>query len=375
MREPRLEAALAAGGTPARVPLWRASPSRRLRELAWCTLSPQLLERLPDGPGGATPARWPVAAQAAWERWLQAADPERLPPTIDELAAGERDGRSLRLGRHAERLLHFALERCAGLELLAANLPVRRASARGVQTLGELDFVWRDRADGAIVHWEMAAKFYLLVEAEGAGDLCDADEAAHLRHFVGPNLVDRLADKLDHTVRRQLPLGRSAEALALLGQAPDRSEAYLLGWLFYRDGRRPDWLEDAGFAPDHLHGWWSTLPSWSGWAARQAGARWCRLSRSQWLSGALVSAAQTLDAATLQEELAGRFAEPRADRHWRRESPVMVCELEPAGAEAPGMWREVSRGFVVPLDWEQRARLRAGGGPAAQGSVAGALRD
>jgi len=379
MREPRVDAPLAAGGTPARVPLWRAAASQRLRDLAWCTLSPPLLARLPaasiapGNPAGAVPARWPARAQAAWEHWLQAADPDGLPPTVDELAAGERDGRSLRLGRHAERLLHFALERCAGLELIAANLPVRRSSPRGVQTLGELDFVWRDLSDGAMVHWEMAAKFYLLVEpaapGSGAGGVgAEAREAARLRSFVGPNLVDRLADKLDHIVRRQLPLGHSPEALGLLGQSPARSEAYLLGWLFYRDGRQPDWLEGAGFAPDHQRGWWSTLPSWAAWASGRGDVRWCRLPRSRWLSGALVPAQQTEDAATLQAGLAARFADPRDDRHWRRESPVMVCEMEPAGPGAPGMWREVSRGFVVPPDWEQRARLRAGEAQGTQGA-------
>ncbi len=287
--------------------------------------------------------------QAAWERWLSHADPASLPATIGELANGITDGlpeepgrtRSLRLGRHAERLLHFALRHAPGLELLAANLPVRRAHGNGIQTLGELDFVWRDQGSGEVVHWEMAAKFYLRVDGDGS-------QPPGLRGFVGPNLVDRLGDKLDHIVQRQLPLARTPEARRLLGHAVDRSEVYLLGWLFYRDGQLPPGLDTVGIAGNHLYGWWSALDDWFARASQAAGTRWCRLPRPGWLSGALLEERDTEDAASLQEALARRFADPADDRGWRRESPVMLCELEPAGAQAPGWWRERSRGFVVP---------------------------
>ncbi|EHP39536.1 hypothetical protein OR16_31059 [Cupriavidus basilensis OR16] len=242
VREPRPEFALSPGGAIEMAPLWRHAASQRLRELAWCSLSPPLLAFLPTDEAGspivngnapghsqAALARWPEGALAAWQRWLPAADPAALPPTIAELAAGLEQQRvrgpspapSLRLGRHAERLLQFTLEHTEGLELLAANLPVRRAGAHGVQTLGELDFVWRDVASDATVHWEMAAKFYLLVEpaADGAPRGGGPGAAALDRHcFVGPNLVDRLGDKLEHIVRRQLSLSRTPEALALLGR-------------------------------------------------------------------------------------------------------------------------------------------------------------
>ncbi len=364
MREPRPDLSLSHGGNGVHAPvppLWRQALSQRTRDLAWCTLSPTLLESLPAaGDGGARLACWPAGAQAAWEHWLGQADPAGLPATIAELANGITDclpdepgrARSLRLGRHAERLLHFALRHAQGLELLAANVPVRRAHGHGIQTLGELDFVWRDRGSGEVVHWEMAAKFYLMVN--------DGEpQRLGLRGFVGPNLVDRLGDKLDHIVRRQLPLARSAEARVLLGHAVDRSEVYLLGWLFYRDGRVPQGLDRLGIAGNHLHGWWSTLDDWFARAGRATGMRWCRLPRSGWLSGALLEEGDTEAAASLREALAERFADSRHDHGWRRESPVMLCELEPAGAQAPGWWRERSRGFVVPPGWEDRARGRA----------------
>lgn len=371
MREPRPEFAALTGGPVSGAPLWRVAPSQRVRDLAWCTLSPGLLSSLSLAVGaagdshGAALARWPVAAAAAWERWLRAADPRDLPPTIEELAAayagGEpSNGRSLRLGRHAESLLHFALERVSGLRLVAFNLPVRRAGARGVQTLGELDFVWRDLASGQTVHWEMAAKFYLLVPPEVPGP-DGATGAPWLRNFVGPNLVDRLADKLEHIVRRQLPLSHTPEAQAVLGAPVDRSEVYLLGWLFYPDGVEPPEAAAHGLAPDHLRGWWSTLERWAERVARRSGGspgtRWHRLPRSRWMSPAVVAGADTESFEDVRAALAERFADSHEERGWRRETPVMLCELEPA-ADGSGLWRERSRGFVVPPGWRERARLR-----------------
>ena len=342
----------APAGVDASLPLWCRAASQRTRDLAWCSLSPALLSHLPDGypDGPARLAQWPAGAQAAWQAWLSQADPAILPETIAELSLhpDPTGNRSLRLGRHAERLLHFALRHTQGVDLLAANVPIRRANGHGVQTLGELDVIWRDPASAAVVHWEMAAKFYLMVEGV----------TGH-RAFVGPNLVDRLGDKLDHIVRRQLPLGRTGEAQALVGHPVDRSEVYLLGWLFYRDGIVPAGLESLGIAPDHLNGWWAPLADWHARASGPARGhvRWCRLSRSDWLSGARVAESATETAAAMHASLAERFAD--AVHSWRREGPVMVCELVQDEA-VPGIWRERSRGFVVPDDWEARAAVRAG---------------
>ncbi|MGY8525281.1 DUF1853 family protein [Paracidovorax citrulli] len=379
MREPPTEAA-AAGATTAQ-PLWRSATSARLRDLAWCTMSPPLLRHLPadlnDGHGAGI-ACWPPHAQGDWMRWLAQADPALLPATIEELSAAPESaaGRpSLRLGRHAERLLQFALERAQGLDLLAVNLPIRRHTARGVHTLGELDFVWRESAagaatgQGALVHWEMATKFYLLVPPPGPKQADGVAAGIGMQSFVGPNLVDRLGDKLAHIVRRQLPLSGSPEAQALLGAPVGRSEIYLLGWLFYPDGVMPGGLDALGLHPGHLRGWWSMLSSWADRADRAgrvhgaggtaAPVRWHRLSRARWLSPALAHEAETESFEALHGALAARFAEPHPELAWRREAPVMVCEMEPAGAEAPGWWRERSRGFVVPPGWEDRARQRA----------------
>lgn len=60
-----------------------------------------------------------------------------------------------RLGRYYERLWQFAVTHAPGVELVAANLPIRV----GGHTLGELDMLLRDR-DG-VHHLELAIKLYL----------------------------------------------------------------------------------------------------------------------------------------------------------------------------------------------------------------------
>src|SRR5215472_10948068 len=74
------------------LPLWRQAMSARMRDLAWCTLSPPLLASLPGACNGdARLARWPAGTQAAWQQWLQQADPADLPATLAELANGVTD--------------------------------------------------------------------------------------------------------------------------------------------------------------------------------------------------------------------------------------------------------------------------------------------
>ncbi len=67
VRELRPDLSLSHGGNGVHAPvppLWRQALSQRTRDLAWCTLSPPLLESLPGtANGGARLARWPAGAR------------------------------------------------------------------------------------------------------------------------------------------------------------------------------------------------------------------------------------------------------------------------------------------------------------------------
>jgi hypothetical protein len=107
-----------------------------VRDLAWVILAPPML--------AATP--WPQRHPLAGSDWVH--DPERLAHWLHRL---DRDSygllqwlsqaRTRRLGLYYERLWQFAVEHAPGIELIAANLPIRREG----HTLGELDMLLRDR--------------------------------------------------------------------------------------------------------------------------------------------------------------------------------------------------------------------------------------
>lgn len=344
------------------------------RDLRWLAASPWLLARAPgehgtsdagpaagvrlgnDGPILPPLANWPAHLAPVLQHWLAAPDGAASVPPVSAVPK--------RLGRYAELLLGGLLSHLPGVHLLAANLPIRRMAGQGngVDTLGELDFVWRDEANGLVTHWELATKFYLLMP--------EPDPAAPITwmHFVGPNLADRFGDKLHHIATRQLPLSQTAEARAALGCSVDRAEAYLKGWLFYpleqpdirQSGRLP-----ARLATDHLHGWWGTLAQFAnGLASSPDDLRWCLLPRALWLSPARLDAGSggLLQHAAMVSALHQRFHSGIDAPAYRRTIPVMVCGLRrKTGSDGRDGWCEVTRGFIVPDGWTALALRRAHG--------------
>lgn len=308
-------------------------PPSPARDLAWLLFSPDVLAD--------AAVQWPTGALDGLAQWLQQAETPAELVTCPARFPG-------RLGRYAETLLETAIRQVPEMMLLAANLPLRRTNflgngqAAGIKTLGELDLVWRDLTRNRVVHWELATKFYLCAEeALPAGDLNP------LRRFVGPNLADRLSDKLRHLSTCQLALSRLPEARAALGCHVDIAEPYLKGWLFYPLGHAVPCL--LGLAPDHLRGWWASWPRWRQQIAGEA-ERWCILPRMQWLSSAWLPEAYAWTTETLLTWLEQVFLQPG-------QGPIMVCCLQ-AGGEA-GMWEECSRGFVVPEAWPEQAQRYA----------------
>ncbi|NWE73892.1 DUF1853 family protein, partial [Pseudomonas gingeri] len=130
-------------------------------------------------------------------------------------------GATRRLGLYYERLWQFAVQQAPGIELIGANLPIRREG----HTLGELDMLLRDR-DG-VHHLELAIKLYLGPQ-QGQGE-----DAAH---WLGPGCHDRLDRKLAHLSQHQLPISarpESREALAALGIQAFSAQLWLGGYLLY----------------------------------------------------------------------------------------------------------------------------------------------
>jgi len=250
--------------TPDNTPPWLSYQHPAVRDLVWLIASPPLL---PDPGIAALPAsiaRWPEAAAylalyRRHEQWLRRLDADPQP-----LLAFCAQSRDHRLGRYAEDLLQFWLAAPDNpeFELITSHEPLRE---NGI-TLGEPDFLVRERVSGQLWHIELALKFYL-----GTSD----------QQWLGPNRQDSLARKLDHLCRHQLPLLQTAagktwlQTRALETPAP---WAWLKGRLFSPAHPNPD---AAGLSVRQMP--WFT-PQTLNTFARQHAYQWFTLAKCHWLA-------------------------------------------------------------------------------------------
>ena len=109
----------------------------------------------------------------------------------------------LMLGKQAEAIFESWLQHSQRFQILGANIQIQGAQ----ETLGELDYIVQDTESDAILHIELACKFYLL----------DETLSQHISgQWIGPNRKDRLVDKLTKMKTKQFPLLDCEEtALAL----------------------------------------------------------------------------------------------------------------------------------------------------------------
>lgn len=302
---------------PILAPLLKHLRHPQVRDLAWTLLAPPLLA------DGELPRRHPLAAST----WL--ANPQMLADWLQSLEAGPAAlqdflaNGSSRLGRYYERLWQFALQSAPGVELLAANLPVRQ----GGHTLGELDLLLRD--DEGVHHLELAIKLYL-------GPERDSGEKAH--HWLGPSSEDRLGLKLEHLIRHQLPLSGSPagrQALAALTDAEPHSASWLGGYLFYpwREGCKAP----GGSTRDHLRGRWLHHRDWQQMV--EPDQLWQPLQRQHWLAPARLCNAAPWSATALASWLEQLPAAAPAQ---------LLVRLEQIGDSD---WSERERVFLVSDDW------------------------
>jgi hypothetical protein len=290
----------------------------QVRDLAWVILAPPMLSQTP------WPQRHPLSASG----WV--ADPQSLAGFLHALdnepgalAEWLSNPVQRRLGRYYEQLWLFAVEHAPGVDLVAANLPIR---VNG-HTLGELDMLLRDHK--GVHHVELAIKFYLGPQQGNGRDPAQ---------WLGADSQDRLDLKLAHLSQHQLPMSsrpESREALSTLGVEHLSAELWLGGYLLYPwpgSAQSP-----AGVHPDHLRGMWLHQRDWSAFVAQCLPGRWQPVPRQAWLAPALYDEA---------------WSQAQLDQWFDELGPVAAVQLLVRLTQtADGVWQEAERLFLMPDPW------------------------
>lgn len=217
-----------------------------VRDLAWAIASPPLVQ-VPGHDCQWLHADDYLQMYRQTRPWLEQLD--RDPSALQALMAAQKDRR---LGKHFETLWYFWLVHHPHYDVLANNLQV----VIDGETLGELDFIVRDKRNGEIIHIELAVKFYL-----GLGD------TRQMASWHGPGLKDRLDRKVEHLCEKQTRIThdqRVRQWLAAQGLVIDRCAVILKGRLYYPAGQLdPAHALDTSSvnsplnaATGHLSAWW-----------------------------------------------------------------------------------------------------------------------
>ncbi|MEJ0004320.1 MAG: DUF1853 family protein [Pararobbsia sp.] len=244
-----------------------------------------------------------------------------------------------RVGHYAEGLVHYALSHSSRLSLVAVNLPLRVQK----QTVGECDFLLEDR-EGRRLHWELAVKCYLHVDASGLAD--------PLASFVGPALGDPARHQAQPDAQPPTAalgpcrLRGLAAAGAVAGADVGQRLVVRPFRCLARGGR--GLAIDPRLQPDLLTGFWAAARTWPDVSAALGAQGWTRLPRLRWIAPLAAPDPSFCDRDTMGARIADVFAMPSNGR----DDPFAIAAWK---RDVEGRWHEIARGFIVADDWEARA--------------------
>ena len=301
---------------------WQDLHDPHVRSLAWMLTAPSLLAKN-SIVWHHQIANLVLPEKSKLRAWLLALD--RQPTELHEALALHK---YRRLGHYAENLLAFYLKH-AGL-LYLHGLQVHEDN---FSTIGEFDFLLHE-PDG-LLHWEIATKFYLFEPGD------ELTHEADLADFLGPNLADTLAAKMNKIFHQQLVLSHHIAAQKLLPKRVTAAKALIKGWLFYREQHQAQ-LPIEGIAEDHCHGYWWTLED----IDRLTIPYFLILERLQWLAPIQTRLDIVMEQGQLHDAIF---------RHFQRDNtPILLALMHKNG----DVMQEYCRGMVVPKDWIARAAER-----------------
>ncbi len=157
-----------------------------------------------------------------------------------------------KLGHLYEDVLEYLLTESAEVELIQKGVQVFNGDR---VTLGELDYVLRDKESGVFIHLELAVKFYL-IRCHGKDGVVE---------YPGPDPRDNWINKLERLRRHQLRMSHTPEGRELLlekfGASEVVAQQLIYGKIFdhYDESRRPC---PPFMNSDSERGTWRYLSEW-----------------------------------------------------------------------------------------------------------------
>lgn len=117
--------------------------------------------------------------EEVWD-WFKQIENEPFPKELNKL----------RLGKYAEELLYFHFTKSPKYDALGHNLQL----IDGKLTVGEIDYLLKDKNQNEFIHLELAIKFFLKIEINGENQ------------WIGPSTKDNLTKKRNKLLQHQLQL-------------------------------------------------------------------------------------------------------------------------------------------------------------------------
>ena len=134
------------------------------------------------------------------------------------------------IGKQAEFCFAYYLKHSQRYELIASNIQINGET----ETIGEIDYLVFDSKTQAILHVELACKFYLFDSKLNESEM---------NKWIGPNRKDSLNKKLDKLKLKQFPLIRRKETQVILKElqievSTIEQQLCLKAFLFLRKGKQ-----------------------------------------------------------------------------------------------------------------------------------------
>ncbi|MEN8138990.1 MAG: DUF1853 family protein [Bacteroidota bacterium] len=253
------------------------------------------------------------------KKWLL-----ELDENLNELSDFVERNHSKRLGRYFENLLRFYFDFHPNIEVLEFGKQI----FSGKRTIGEMDFILRNKITTEIIHLETAVKYF--AKAKGNSDFYS---------FICPNGSRNFGDKLDKTYSKQLKITELPETIEFLKKEnyyPLKSYHFIKGMLFYHPDEI-DSFQHENLNTNHQRGWWIYQKEVD---TLNPDSKFRVIHKSRWLSEEICEdSGELLSKSELIEILETHFEIISQGQ--------LIVEFQ----KSEDIWIEISRGFVLDNRW------------------------